>query len=635
MGKRRQRRESRRSSRDEPAHRLPSGLLPSPHALLSAFALLLLVAGARWWLIGRYSTDIPWLDQWDAEAQGLYQPWHAGTFTIQSWFAPHNEHRIFFTRVLALGLLWLNRQWDPRLQMVVNAGLYAFVFAALFLVLRRGRTPGFQVFCWVLLAALGSAPYSVTNTLLGFQSQFYFLTGFSLLAIHTLVNSRPGSLWWTVGVASGCAALFSMGSGYAAALAVLGVLLCSTFRSAKEFRQELRGKWMTILAACGLIAAGVFLRHSPPQNASLAAKSAGDFGHFLLASLSWPNGPMILVAMISWMPFSGFLANYLRRRTRDDPTERFILGIGFWVLLQAIALAIYRANSGEGLESRYTDILAFGLLANSICAIWLLGSGGNLRRLMPVFAVVWFAVNGIGLYAASFDGTASSWKHDMEIRRAAVAGFLATEDERYLDRAPPYPDAKRIAALLLDPAIHPILPVGIRKPLVLSPLNGSPAPEFLNGLSMPDLENVTSDVWTLPGMFSRFVVIAPSTRFEYRIERKSALPFMLLYLLGANYDAVIGDSHQVRHRLIPLPPGDDDRGHHAFVYCPTGECFLSGSSGPSQLVIMEPKEIGFLSITALIAALWGHFVMAAGAILFVALILGPIARGRRAPKTLT
>jgi hypothetical protein len=635
MGKRSRKRESRRSSRDEPANRPSSGWLPSPHALLSALALLLLVAGARWWLIGRYSTDIPWLDQWDAEAQGLYQPWHAGTLTIQSWFAPHNEHRIFFTRVLALGLLWLNRQWDPRLQMVVNAGLYAFIFAALFLVLRRGRTPGFQLFCWVMLAALGSAPYGATNTLLGFQSQFYFLTGFSLLAIYTLVNSRPGSLWWTAGVIGGCAALFSMGSGYAAALAVLGTLLCSAFRSAKEFRRELAGKWMTVLVACGIVSAGVLLRHSPPQNGSLAARSVGDFGRFLLASLSWPSSPMILVALISWMPFSVFLANYLRRRTRDDPTERFILGIGIWVLLQAVALAIYRANSGEGLESRYTDILAFGLLANSICAIWLVGSGGNLRRLMPVLAVVWFAVNGFGLYATSFDGTPSSWKHDMEVRRAAAAGFLATEDERYLDRAPPYPDAKRIAALLLDPAIHPILPAGIRRSLVLSPLNGSPAPEFLNGLSMPDLGSVTPGVWTSPGVFSRFAAIAPSTQFEYRIERKSALPFMLLYFLGDNYDAAIADSHQARHRIVPLPLDDGGQGHHAFVYCPTGECFLKGSSGPSRLAIMEPKEIGFLSIAALIAAQWGHFVMAAGAILFVALVLAPIARGRGAPRIMT
>src|SRR5215471_8184894 len=89
------------------------------HAVLLAVALGLLIIGARWYLIGTYGTDVPWMDQWDAEGQGLYLPSHAGTLSLHDLFAPHNEHRIFFTRVVALGLLWINGQWDPRLQCAV------------------------------------------------------------------------------------------------------------------------------------------------------------------------------------------------------------------------------------------------------------------------------------------------------------------------------------------------------------------------------------------------------------------------------------------------------------------------------------------------------------------------------------
>ena len=35
------------------------------------------------------------------------------------------QHRVVFTRLLALGLLSLNGRWDPQLQQVVNAGLHA------------------------------------------------------------------------------------------------------------------------------------------------------------------------------------------------------------------------------------------------------------------------------------------------------------------------------------------------------------------------------------------------------------------------------------------------------------------------------------------------------------------------------
>lgn len=626
MSKRRPKRESRPAIREEPAKRVPSVRLPAPNALLAAFALFLLVVGARWWLIARYGTDVPWLDQWDAEAAGLYQPWHAGTLSLHAWFAPHNEHRIFFTRALALGLLRLNGQWDPRLEMVTNAKIFAILSAVLFLLLRRGRTPGFQIFCWVLLAVLGCAPYGATNTLLGFQSQFYFLAGFSLLSIYALVNQRPGSLWWIAGAIAGCAALVSMGSGYAAALAVLGVLLCSIVRSRKEFRQQLVRTWPTALAAFAIVAAGVALRSAPAGHESLAAKSAGDFAAFFQACLSWPSSPMILFAIISWLPFALFLANYLRKQTPDDPGERFILGIGLWVLLQAAALAMYRANSGEGLESRYTDILAFGVLANGICAVWLLSATGILRRFMPILALVWLAVNGIGLYNASLEGPASSWKQAMEIRRAATAGYLASGDERVLERAPPHTDVKRVAALLSDPWIRTIVPAGIRPSLSLSPGGASPTPQFVNGVSMPDLSTVPPGLWDFPGMFSRFAVLPPATPFVYRIESKRALPFLLLYFVGDGYNASVADSHQSRHWMVPLPAGGDPQGHHAVVYCPPGDCTLSGSSGPFQLMIMEPKEIGTLSIAALFAASWGQWVMLAGAVLFLALVLAPMAR---------
>jgi hypothetical protein len=520
----------------------------------------------------------------------------------------------------------LNRQWDPRLQMAVNAVLYALIPGALFLVLRRGLTRGFQIFCWMLLAVLGSAPYAATNTLLGFQSQFYFLAGFSLLAIYGLTTGRPGSPPWIAGVLGGAAALVSMASGLLAAAAVVAVLVCAAVRA----KAELKRTWPTALAAFGLIAAGFLLRYTPPDHAALAAKSIGDFSRMLLACLSWPNSPQVLLALLSWLPFAVFLVNYLQRRTPpDDATGRFILGVGFWVLLQAAGLAIYRANSGEGLEARYTDILAFGLLANALSAVMLLRDGVFLRRWMPVFAALWLVIGGIGFYSASSVDLAANWKHDMEIRRVAAAAFLATGDERFLERAPAHPDVKHLAALLQDPAIRPILPAGIRPALPLTPRNGSPAPALLQGVSMPDLQNMTAGVWTFPGAFSRFAAIPTSTRFEYAIGGRSGPPGLLFYFLGDRSEAILADVSRSQHSVVPLPSdGEAPAARHGFAFCP-GECVLSGSSSAAQLAVMEPKEIGFLSLGALVATQWGYLVMAGGAILFVLLLVPPLARDRK------
>jgi len=59
--------------------------------------------------------------------------------------------------------------------------------------------------------------------------------------------------------------------------------------------------------------------------------------------------------------------------------------------------------------------------------------------------------------------------------------------------------------------------------------------------------------------------------------------------------------------------------------------FEEASSGPSPMAIMEPKEIGILSIAALTAALVGPFMMVAGAVVFLAVILRARSAGASSP----
>ena len=46
-----------------------------------------------------------------------------GYWGWRQMFTFHNEHRIFFSRLLALTELVVNGQWDPRLQITINAVL--------------------------------------------------------------------------------------------------------------------------------------------------------------------------------------------------------------------------------------------------------------------------------------------------------------------------------------------------------------------------------------------------------------------------------------------------------------------------------------------------------------------------------
>ena len=73
------------------------------------------------------------------------------------------------------------------------------------------------------------------------------------------------------------------------------------------------------------------------------------------------------------------------------------------------------------------------------------------------------------------------------------------------------------------------------------------------------------------------------------------------------------DSRGAMHAIIALPREDSRRPRRAFVYCPTGECTLNGSTGDERFVLNHAKEIGPLSIGALLAGRIGRHLLGLGA----------------------
>ncbi len=151
-------------------------------ALIWIFAVVLF--GIKLWIINTYGNATPFWDQWDGEAVKLYKPYFDGTLTFSDWFAPHNEHRIFTTRLLSLGLLLINGIWNPLLQMVINAALHitALVLCIVLLTSVIGRKNLLPLLLFALV--LFGVPYAWQNTLMGFQSQFYFIVLFHLVNIR-------------------------------------------------------------------------------------------------------------------------------------------------------------------------------------------------------------------------------------------------------------------------------------------------------------------------------------------------------------------------------------------------------------------------------------------------------------------
>jgi hypothetical protein len=158
------------------------------------WGLFLLILGVKLYWIHHYNINVPFWDQWDAEGKRLYLPFLAGDLRFFSLFHPHNEHRIFWTRIWGLGQLLANGQWDTRWQVVTNGVLHSATGALVGLVILR-RVRAWWVLPWVGLTVLVFAgPQAWENQRFGFQSQFYFLQFFGICAILLLFMGQA-SRW--------------------------------------------------------------------------------------------------------------------------------------------------------------------------------------------------------------------------------------------------------------------------------------------------------------------------------------------------------------------------------------------------------------------------------------------------------
>ncbi|MGB8355167.1 MAG: hypothetical protein WCD79_14815, partial [Chthoniobacteraceae bacterium] len=330
--------------------------------LLLLACLFCIVFGARLWLIKTYTTPVPYRDQWDGEAM-VIKSWIEGHLTPSLVFAPHNEHRIVLTRALTLMLFAMNHQWDPQLEMIVNAFICGLIAVCAALVLLR-RLP--SIFHWpVMLTVTGlfALPYAWENTLCGFQSQFYFLLFFSLVAMWGMGLHMCGSRAWYAGCLGLVLSLLSMASGFFSACAIIAFLVARAFAKRKLPRESAISEVITGVVCLIDVAAGVLMTSKVPAHAFLKAESLSAWVIALGRVLAWPFPGNPVYAVWIQLPFIGLLALYfsgleaLQKKHFFRQIEVLIV-VGFWTILQAAAMAYARGGGNMPPASRYQDLLA-------------------------------------------------------------------------------------------------------------------------------------------------------------------------------------------------------------------------------------------------------------------------------------
>lgn len=422
--------------------------------------LFLVVLGAKLWVVQLYGSGLPVWDQWP-EAEQLFRPWIEGRLTWNSWFAPHNEHRIFFTRLLDLAVIRLNGQWDPLLQMTINASLHAAYGCVLAYCLWNflGRKNAGQI-CLLLLPLL-ALPFAAENIIRGFHSQQYFLSLGSLLTLLGLGFAPLGSGRWWFGLAASGATLFTMGSGLLAPLTVAGLMMLRTL----NVKKLSRANTITLGASLGVFMIGMTLNVGVPAHQPYQAKSLMDFTSAFARNLAWPFLDQPALAGVVCLPLVLLAVLYFRQNFSNRPAAEFLLGLGLWGVLQSAALAYGRANYDEPQASRYQDALSGVALAALFSTVFLAEHFAPRRwpgwaaRLLP-FAFAGLIFFGVGhVSRQTVDFFLASTRLDNLVEEESVRAFMVTDDAGFLqDKLVPLPDANLTLTLLRDKKLSAIMP---------------------------------------------------------------------------------------------------------------------------------------------------------------------------------
>jgi hypothetical protein len=417
------------------------------------------LVGSRAVLIGYAGNSTPYADEWDGEAANLLKPYLQGALTAGDLFHAHNEHVIFFTRLLTPGVFNLSGYWDVILQMIANAILDAATVVGISYALSRPLRGAWALAAMTLSALVNALPLSYDNVLLGFNTHFYLLLAFSLASLWFLTDSRAWSPRWAAGVLLALASFLCMTSGALTLVAAIAVHLvqmaCGGRRGVRE--------WLGIAALAAATAVLVSLVPHAPSSDVYRAHSLRQFASAVFELASWPAPPNLGSLMA--LPTIVFCLRTFADRLALSDARWFNVAAFGWVLTQFAAIAAGRA--AIPVEARYLDTLLIGLSINMTSYFWLVGSdaASSKRKTWWTAALAaWLVIVAGSLIrpAHPLPGSIDLRRDTAEVQGKNLRGYLATGDLSYLGGAPlvdiPYYDLSRLRELLDTPEIRGALP---------------------------------------------------------------------------------------------------------------------------------------------------------------------------------
>ncbi len=392
-------------------------------ALIAAPPLGLIV------LLFKYAVNVPFWDQWELPV--LLEKANAGTANFGDFFAQHNEHRIFFPRLIMVGLAFLSH-WNTNYEVAASVVLAAIAFGFLWLLLRSTFTnKKVLLVAMVVVSLVFFSAVQQENWMWGWQVQWFTNILGLIVAVWALGAWRskwpPAKILVAIGAA--VFSTFSIASGIFVWLVCLPLLW---------FNKELRKFLPLWLGVAAVTAAIYYVGYQDPGGASklVFLHEPVAFVVYLLVYYARPLVVDFLVSLpVAFVYLTTAATNglYLFRHFKTELTTTLLpwLCIGGYALLAGLTTDLSRLGLGieQAYSSRYTTLSSLLLVAVVVMAAKTieLTPKAAIRSAMALVLVV-ITLLAVINYAKGIQQMKQQHEHLLKVRQCAHTAQSADDD---------------------------------------------------------------------------------------------------------------------------------------------------------------------------------------------------------------
>lgn len=312
-------------------------------ALLAALIPLIVLL----FTIAKYGVDVPYMDQWETVSD--IEKFDNGTLGVGDLWRQHNEHRIFFPRIITLILAKITNWYTPA-EVMASLVFSIVAFIVIFKLLQKTVTK--KKYLLVVASFLTSAwyfsPIQWENWLWGWQVEWYMcIMGvvFTIYSLYMLSLGKHKNRYFTFAVLSSLLSTFSLGGGMLIWFVGLALLILM-----QGIAKHYKFIWGII---AGIAVLTYFTGYTKPPghpSLSVALEQPINYLKYLLTALG--------------APFSG---NYL-----------VAIFAGSLLVATILVLAMYCKDiysTHRNLLLTWTAMVAYGIGALAVTAVSRLGFG--------------------------------------------------------------------------------------------------------------------------------------------------------------------------------------------------------------------------------------------------------------------